>query len=209
MLNQLALLSIALGALLLLVGAFSAVRFLTGEAGERWAMFSMMLSSACGLVPGGLLYALTRSKQHTFDRREAILLVSLSWILGAGLAGLPFMIWARASGDTSAPARVFASPVNAYFEAMSGLTTTGATVLNRIDALPRGLLLWRAFTHWIGGLGIIVLFVAVLPSLGVGARRLFRFEAPGRRQSAQVARLDLQHVSGETSRLQSFAASHD
>ena len=62
---------------------------------------------------------------------------------------------------------------------MSGLTTTGATVLSDIESLPRGLLLWRSLTHWLGGLGIVVLFVAVLPSLGVGGKKLFQVEAPG------------------------------
>ena len=62
---------------------------------------------------------------------------------------------------------------------MSGLTTTGATVLADIEAVPHELLLWRAFTHWIGGLGIVVLFVAVLPTLGLGGKRLFQVEAPG------------------------------
>ncbi len=69
--------------------------------------------------------------------------------------------------------------VDCYFEAMSGLTTTGATVLSDIDSMPRGLLLWRALTHWLGGLGIVVLFVAVLPTLGVGGKKIFHVEAPG------------------------------
>ncbi|MCH8967199.1 MAG: TrkH family potassium uptake protein, partial [Planctomycetes bacterium] len=66
-----------------------------------------------------------------------------------------------------------------YFEAISGLTTTGATVVQTLGTLPRGLLLWRALTNWLGGLGIVVLFVAVLPMLGVGGRRVYRIEAPG------------------------------
>jgi trk system potassium uptake protein TrkH len=75
--------------------------------------------------------------------------------------------------------RAFDASVNCYFEAMSGLTTTGASVLTDVASLPRSLLLWRATTHWLGGLGIVVLFVAVLPALGVGGKRLFRVEAPG------------------------------
>jgi trk system potassium uptake protein TrkH len=70
--------------------------------------------------------------------------------------------------------------VDAYFEAMSGLTTTGSTVLTDIEATPRSILFWRSFTHWIGGMGIIVLFVAVLPYMGAGGKQLFNPNRPVR-----------------------------
>ena len=100
----------------------------------------------------------------------------MSWLLGAVLCGLPAFLWATLSGAADHP---FANPVNCYFEAMSGLTTTGATILPEIGTVPRSLLLWRAMTHWLGGLGIVVLFVAVLPTLGVGGKRLFKVESTG------------------------------
>jgi trk system potassium uptake protein TrkH len=119
-------------------------------------------------------------------RRDAMLLVALSWLVGAAFAALPFFLWAHLPGTDAPGGHPFRSFVDCYFEAMSGLTTTGATILSGspgtgwdIEALPRSLLLWRAFTQWLGGLGIVVLFVAVLPTLGVGGKRLFQVEAPG------------------------------
>jgi len=107
-----------------------------------------------------------------------MLLVAVSWILGAVVAALPFYFWGWFSNDIP-PDHPFQSFVGCYFEAMSGLTTTGATVLGDIETLPDSLLLWRATTHWLGGLGIVVLFVAVLPTLGVGGKKLVQFETSG------------------------------
>jgi len=109
-------------------------------------------------------------------RREALLLVSSGWFIGAAVAGLPFFIWAKMCSTTAHP---FQSMINCYFEAMSGLTTTGATILTDISTIPAPILFWRAMIQWLGGIGIIVLFVAILPSLGVGGKKLFRVEAPG------------------------------
>ena len=119
-----------------------------------------------------------RPQTRILGRREALLLVAGSWIVGAALAALPYFAWAHISDNVPAAGQ-FRSPVNCYFESMSGLTTTGATILTGIHTIPRSILLWRAMTHWLGGLGVVVLFVAVLPSLGVGGKKLFRVEAPG------------------------------
>ena len=88
------------------------------------------------------------------------------------------MIWAHMAGGATND-HPFRQAINCYFEAMSGLTTTGATVLSEIESMPASLLFWRSLTHWLGGLGIVLLFVAILPSIGVGGKRLFRVEAPG------------------------------
>jgi len=152
------------------------------DAMENWrvdvgAEEALLVSCVACLVVGGLMWRITRRCKRFMGRREALLLVASSWVLGAVFAALPFFVWARVfSGDAEHP---FCSFDNCYFEAMSGLTTTGATVLADIESVPHELLLWRAFTHWIGGLGIIVLFVAVLPSLGLGGKKLFNVEAPG------------------------------
>lgn len=98
--------------------------------------------------------------------REGFLVVSLGWLVIATFGALPYL-WERLS------------PVDAYFESMSGFTTTGATVLTAIEAHSRSLLLWRGFTQWLGGMGIIVLAIAVLPKLSVGGRQLMEAEAPG------------------------------
>ncbi len=100
--------------------------------------------------------------------RESFTFVTLAWILAAAFSAIPFY----ASG-------AIPSIVDAYFEAMSGLTTTGASILTEIEVLPRGILFWRSMTHWLGGMGIIVLFVAVFPRLGVSASHMLQAESPG------------------------------
>jgi len=99
-------------------------------------------------------------------RVEGLAVVSLSWLLIAHLAAIP-LAWAGLG------------PVDALFEAMSGLTTTGATVIRDFSRIGQGVFFWRSFTQWLGGMGIIALFVAVLPRLAIGGRELFFAEAPG------------------------------
>ena len=148
-----------------------------GSATAFQSMSALLISAGIGTVIGGLLVFLGRSGGQQLGRKEALLLVSLSWVVGAALAALPFRLWDEMAAPTNEQG--FNSYVNCYFEAMSGLTTTGSSVLSNIEALPKSLLLWRAFIQWLGGIGIVVLFVAVLPILGVGGKRLFKFEAPG------------------------------
>lgn len=140
---------------------------------------ALLASAAIGAMVSGGLIVVGRTSKKIPGRREALLLVALTWIVGAALSAMPYRIWAGIHDFSDQADPAFQSYVKCYFEAMSGLTTTGATVLTDIESLPRTLLLWRAFTQWIGGLGIVVLFVAVLPLLGVGGKRLFRSEAPG------------------------------
>ncbi len=138
---------------------------------------ALLAAAGVGLVAGALMFLLRFGAPRHIGRREALLLVATSWGLGAALAALPFFFWAHFSdAGVGSPFRNYA---DCYFESMSGLTTTGATVLKDIDTLPDALLLWRSLTHWLGGLGIVVLFVAVLPMLGVGGKRLFQVEAAG------------------------------
>jgi trk system potassium uptake protein len=125
-----------------------------------------------GLLGGGfgwLLERLTKGKERV-GIREAFLVVSLTWLAAAALGALPYVL----SGEDQ-----ISSPVDAYFEAMSGFTTTGATVLTDVEALPNSLLIWRQLTQWLGGMGIIVLALAVLPRLRVGGRQLLEHELPG------------------------------
>ncbi|WP_428386597.1 TrkH family potassium uptake protein [Mucisphaera sp.] len=161
---------------------------ITGGTGNRAALLAIATTMAIGGLISATAYALGRGLSiENFGRRDAMLLTALSWLLGAILAGIPFYAWVQFGGiDTD---HVFSSPAAAYFEAMSGLTTTGATVLSEIQALPASLLLWRAITHWLGGLGIVVLFVAVLPNLGSGGRKLFFAEAPGPQQQGVRPRI--------------------
>ncbi|MCL4799197.1 MAG: TrkH family potassium uptake protein [Burkholderiales bacterium] len=120
------------------------------------------------LVLGGAGYAATRRFRRELSARDGFLLVVSVWVMLPAVASLPLLF--------AVPGLSF---TDAYFEATSGLTATGATVLSGLDTLPRSLNLWRTELHWIGGLGIIVLAVAILPLLGVGGRQLYRAEMPG------------------------------
>lgn len=176
--RQLALLLLVLSGVLLVTAAFSGIRLLLGHNIESYAALSLTMAGLLGGLVGGIGWAFTRGVAGAIGRREAFLLVALSWVLGAGLAAAPYRIWASLS-PRAADNHPFASSIDCYFETMSGLTTTGATILSDIESLPQSILLWRALTHWLGGLGIVVLFVAVLPSLGVGGKKIYRVEAPG------------------------------
>tara|TARA_B100002052_G_scaffold299159_1_gene335782 strand:+ start:7008 stop:8528 length:1521 start_codon:yes stop_codon:yes gene_type:complete len=118
-------------------------------------------------------------KRSKFDlsSRDGYILVTLSWILMSLFSSLPFYLYSNYLVHTHA----FNHFINCYFESISGLTTTGATILNtyQIDTLPKGLLFWRSFTQFIGGIGIIVFSIAILPLLGFGGVQLFRAEVAG------------------------------
>ncbi len=118
------------------------------------------------------------TKPYRMSRRDAALVTTGAWVIGAAIAACPFLMWATLATDVAAD-HPFHSAIDCYFEAMSGITTTGATVLSDIESLPRSLLLWRSLIQWLGGLGILVLFVAILPGLGTAAKKLFRIESPG------------------------------
>ncbi len=176
----------------LAVAIWSTVRWYGTGAIDAAAPLSLLAGAAIGFGTGSLLWFVARRDPGDLGRREALLLVSLAWLVGAALAALPFHLWSHL--DPAVPAHhPFASFIDCYFEAMSGLTTTGATVLgspgSRIEAVPPSLLLWRSLTQWLGGLGIVVLFVAVLPTLGVGGKKLFQAETPGPRASGVRPRI--------------------
>lgn len=144
---------------------------------ETVAIYAMLITIITGLAVSTACWLYGRGARDYLGRREALLLVAMSWLIGGVLAAMPYYFWAMIGGLRQT--HVFGSFIACYFEATSGLTTTGATVVSDIQALPHSLLLWRAMTHWLGGLGIVVLFVAVLPTVGVGGKRLFHAEAPG------------------------------
>ncbi len=176
--GQLGLLLLVLSGVIALVGIGSAMAYVSGHEAEHAACGALLLTASIGAALGLALWWTGRRVQDRLGRREALLLVAMSWLFGAALSALPFRLWA--AGAQGVPDdHAFRRYVDCYFEAMSGLTTTGATVLTQIATVPDSLLLWRAATQWLGGLGIIVLFVAVLPSLGVGGKRVFRIESPG------------------------------
>lgn len=121
-------------------------------------------------LSGSIMLFLAGRKAHASDLgpREAFAVVSLSWIVASAIGAVPFVLYGTVPSFT-----------DGFFEAMSGFTTTGASVLSDIEANPRGILFWRSLTHWLGGMGIIVLSLAVLPFLGVGGMQLYKAEVPG------------------------------
>ena len=132
------------------------------------AQGAFLLASLVAGSLGAVLLGITRRGTLELTHREGFAVVTLGWVLFGVLGALPY--WFHGA---------LPSLVDAVFESVSGFTTTGATVLTDIEALPRSLLLWRALTHWLGGMGIIVLGLAILPMLGVGGMQLFRAEVPG------------------------------
>ena len=124
----------------------------------------------------GLALELVTEGKERIGPREGFLVVSLAWLFGAFFTSLPYVLDGVPAGDGSLQLR---NPLNAYFEAMSGMTTTGASVLTDIPAMEHSIAMWRQFSQWLGGMGIVVLALAVLPRLRVGGRQLLETEAPG------------------------------
>ncbi|MFQ5960710.1 MAG: TrkH family potassium uptake protein, partial [Candidatus Methylomirabilales bacterium] len=157
----------ALGLLLLcLAGAMSLpllIAFVTGGAETLPLLFSLLCTGGAGL----LTFLLTR-RGTGVGLREGFVIVTAGWVLFSAFGALPFYF-----------AGMLPSYTDAYFEAMSGFTTTGATVLIDIEGQPLALHFWRSFIQWLGGMGIIVLSLAILPMLGVGGMQLYRAEVPG------------------------------
>ncbi|MDP2239909.1 MAG: potassium transporter TrkG [Burkholderiales bacterium] len=133
------------------------------------------LSMAINFTVGVVLWLATRRHQRELSLREGILLVVLVWTGGALFAAIPLML--------TLPGLSF---TDAYFEAVSGLTATGATVLHGLDNLPPSINVWRAELQWVGGMGVIVLVVAILPMLGVGGRQISKSEIPGPMKEDQL-----------------------
>lgn len=165
------IISKAIGGLLLLEGALMGVCFAVGcsygETSPRDYM-AWGIPIALTAVIGGILAYIGRGAQKNFGRRDGYLVVSATWIVFSVFGMLPFLF----SGSTDRVAM-------AFFEAMSGFTTTGASAFDDIDALPHSILMWRSLSHWVGGMGIVFFTLAVLPALGIGEQKLFAAEATG------------------------------
>lgn len=136
-----------------------------------WRAFGWS-SLAGALLGGSLVYFLRGALGDGLSLRQAFLLTPLSWFSVAALSAVPLYLtpFGATSGDVT----------NAFFEAMSGITTTGSTVISDLESAPPGLLTWRALLQWMGGIGIIAIAIAVLPTLGIGGMQLFRTESSDR-----------------------------
>ncbi len=159
-----------LSTLLIIIAAFMLIPvFIAFYYGELYLVKSFLIPIGIIIVYGICMFWITGTdKKHYFSTRDGFLLVTLGWIMAAFLGSLPFYI----SG-------AIPSLTDAFFESMSGFTTTGASILTDIESLPRPILFWRSLTHWLGGMGIVVLIVAIFPFLGTGGLHLLKAETPG------------------------------
>jgi len=167
-LNLRALTKIA-GVLLLVLGGAMTLPLIVGLIyHEPVSVRSFLVVVAPCLVVGGALAYFPKTKSRQFRIRDGYLIVSVSWAIASLVGALPFVI----SGEIP-------SYVDAVFETCSGFSTTGASILPDIEALSQSMLFWRSFTHWIGGMGILILAVALLPAMGIGGHFLAKAESPG------------------------------
>ncbi len=166
--NQLFPILHVLGMIIAVFGMAMLLPLLVSEISRDGAQRAYDEAVLITLASGVFLWLTGRHWKLELKSRDGILLVVLTWLLTPLFAALPLLLYFPNLSFT-----------DAYFETMSGLTTTGATVLSGLDSLPTSINLWRAQLHWLGGLGVIVLVVAVLPLLGVGGRQMFKAETPG------------------------------
>lgn len=151
---------------LLILAALLALPLIAGLCyGENVLNFAVTIAAAAAL---GGIFMLFKPKNRDIYAREGFTAVGLSWILMSLIGALPFVI----SGDIP-------SYVDALFETVSGFTTTGSTLLTDVEAMSRGCMFWRMFTHWIGGMGVLVFIMAVLPMSGEHSMHIMRAEIPG------------------------------
>lgn len=157
------------GSLVIITGGLMALSIPFSIYYKEAALYPIIYSTIITLIAGLVIKFSTRQhKNDEVKKREGYLIVALGWLAMTIFASLPYVL-----------SEAIPNYTNAFFETISGLTTTGASILNDIEALPKGILFWRSMTQWIGGMGIIVLTIAILPLLGVGGMELFASEAPG------------------------------
>ena len=156
-----------LGLILLIYAALMLLPLIAGLC-FRESPLPFLGTMAAAAVPGGLLLLLSKPEKGSLVARDGFVIVGLGWILISLIGALPFVL----SGSMP-------HYIDALFETVSGLTTTGATVLSNFDGMPRGVMFWRVFTHWIGGMGVLVFLMAVLPMSGEHSMHIMRAEVPG------------------------------
>ncbi len=157
-----------LGYLLLLESFFMAISMGVSLLYNEDTYISFLLTITITLTIGLLTVFTTRKAEQHFSKREGYIIVSIVWVILSLFGALPFVL-----------SRAIPSYTDAFFETISGFTTTGASILNNIEELPKGILFWRSIIQWMGGMGIIVLSLAILPFLGIGGVQLFTAEVPG------------------------------
>lgn len=168
-----------LGYLLLFEAAFLIVPMITAVLySEVRPFFSFLITAIASLICGILLITLGKPKNKLLFARDGFAIVSASWVLISLFSSLPFII----SG-------AIPSFIDALFEAVSGFTTTGASILSDVESLPRSIIMWRSFSHWVGGMGVLVFIIAFLPLSGGQNMHIMKAESPGPSVSKLVPRV--------------------
>ncbi len=157
-----------LGLTAILNGVFMLIAVPFSIYHQEAAKFGILNSGIITVSIGLLLYFFNKPTSTNIQKKEGYLIVTLGWLTLSITGMLPYLFTGAIPNLT-----------NAFFETLSGYSTTGSTILTNIESLPKGILFWRSATHWIGGMGIIVLTIAILPLLGIGGMQLFMAEAPG------------------------------
>ncbi len=158
--------SLVIGFMLITLGLGMLVPAFADAVSDEADAQVFLISSGVTVFAGIALFLASRSASPELSLRQAFILTTMSWVVIAAFGALPFMF-----------SELNLSYTDAFFEAMSGVTTTGATVITGLDSAPPGILLWRAILQWLGGIGIVVTAVAVLPMLQIGGMQLFRIES--------------------------------
>jgi len=128
----------------------------------------ILISILIILIAGFIMSRISRYRDEDIQGKEGLAIVGFGWIIISVFGALPYILTDTVPSFT-----------NAFFETVSGFTTTGATIIDNIDSLPKGILFWRSFTNWIGGMGILVFTVAIFPMLGLGGFQIYKMESPG------------------------------
>tara|TARA_R110002073_G_scaffold336208_1_gene530922 strand:+ start:58205 stop:59728 length:1524 start_codon:yes stop_codon:yes gene_type:complete len=157
-----------MGFLLIFNGSFMLISAAISLFYKDGATKGILFAGIVTILVGLLMRFTSKGFKKEVKKREGYIVVTLGWVLMSLSGSLPYLFTETIPVFT-----------NAFFETISGYTTTGASILNDIESMPQGILFWRSTTHWIGGMGIIVLTIAVLPLLGIGGMQLFAAEAPG------------------------------
>ena len=157
-----------LGLLLLVEGVAMLLAMLVAIIYNENDISAFIISAAINLGVGGVITALTWKAKKDIGKREGFIIVTMVWLVFSLFGSFPYLLSGSIPNFT-----------DAFFETISGFTTTGSSILNDIEALPHGILFWRSISQWLGGMGIIVLSLAILPVFGIGGMQLFIAEVPG------------------------------
>lgn len=144
-----------------------------------YRLVGFIIAIVTSFTAGSLLKAAGNSKLNEAGIKEGFAIVTFGWLSLTFFGALPLMAYFLYQAQTVSINTIFQAFTNSYFEIMSGFTTTGATIMTNIETLPSGILFWRSLTHWLGGMGIITLALAILPAFGIASYQMFRGEVPG------------------------------